>query len=651
MDSITAGALSAKVQVTFELLAREEYEMLFLKEHKVCLTSAPYPKRAGCAIIGPMQESPADKPSDQALRLSDARWAALEHVALDLTSTLQLNDVLQGVARMAQSLTGSAHAQVFLYDPVADELQHGASHWDTEQPAIPLRPRRNGVTYSVVRDGNPVFIEDAEHHPAYAGVPPDRRPGALACLPLSKGDHVLGTLNIGFWQAHAFDEETRRFLGLMAQYATIAIHNAQLYESTTRAATELFRLYETSLDITRQLDCPKLLDLIMYRVADLLHGTSGNFYLYDEPTGELVPCAPFGQHEEQILPRLKPGEGATGRVYNSGQPIIIHDYDTWEGRVPSIPLGRYARILHVPVKQGERVIGVVSVNRPRSAPAFTEEDVRLLSLFANQAAVALENARLYQVAVEKARMEHELEMAQRLQASLIPRAVPQLEGWEFQVRWQPAREASGDFYDFVNLGGPEPAGTAPLQRFLIADVSDKGMPAALFMALARSTLRASITFERSPAESLTQANRLMSQDTANGMFVTLCYAQLDPATGELVYVNAGHNAPLWYRRREERLSELATTGPALGVYDDRVFEQHAAQLEPGDFVLFYTDGVTEALDPAGEEYGEARLNRLISAQPDRSAVDIVGAIEESLRAFTGERPPEDDVTFLLVKRL
>jgi len=196
------------------------------------------------------------------------------------------------------------------------------------------------------------------------------------------------------------------------------------------SASELRRLYDTSLDINSQLEISKLLDLIIHRAAQLLNGDSGNFYFYHEDTNDLVPSAPFGQHTVEPVDRLKPGEGATGRVFLSGEPLVVQDYDTWEGRVPRIPLGRYARILHVPVKRGDQVIGVMSVNRNKSAPAYTDDDMRLLSLFANQAAIAIENARLYQVAIEKARMEQELDVARRLQTGLIPRELPKIPGWD-----------------------------------------------------------------------------------------------------------------------------------------------------------------------------------------------------------------------------
>ena len=588
----------------------------------------------------PNQENTAE-----ALRLQNARLAALQEVVLGLTSTLELRVVLQRVAEMAQTLAASAHAHIFLYDPQRDELTLAASHWASDQKEISLKPRRSGITHSVARSGQPVFIEDSTAHPFYDNVPVNDRPGALACLPLMKGEGILGTLNLGYWQPYHFDLETRAFLDLMAKHAAIAIDNARLYQAAMLSASELRRLYDTSLDINSQLEISKLLNLIIQRAAGLLNGESGNFYFYDENTNTLVPTALFGQHTIESVNRLAPGEGATGRVFLSGQPLVVQDYDAWEGRVPRVPVGRYGRVLHVPIKRGEQVIGVVSVNRSKSAPAYTDDDVRLLSLFASQAAIAIENARLYQVAVEKARLERELDMARTLQSGLIPRTLPQIPGWDFAAHWQPAREVSGDFYDLF------PLARATRYGLMIADVSDKGMPAALFMTLTRAIVRTSVIATRSPAHCIAHANRLICADTTNGMFVTLFYGQCNPKTGEMVYVNAGHNPPLLYRKRKDQLSELARTGMALGIEEKGVYNQQTIKLSHGDFVLLYTDGVTEAINAEEQEFGVERLRQVILEQRRASTAEMLTALEKAVGAFVGDTPQSDDIAVVIVKRL
>ncbi len=422
---------------------------------------------------------PTEPQAEDMLHLQNAQLAALHELALDLTSALDLDEVLRRVAEMVQALSGSAHAHLFLYDPERNELRLAASHWSSVQKVVELQPRHAGITYTVARTGQPEFIEDTAQHPAYAHVPPELKPGALACLPLVKAGRILGTLNLGYWEPHSFNPETRSFLDLIAR----------------------------------------------------------------------------------------------------------------------------------------------------------------------NAAIAIENARLYQLAIDKARMEHELRVARQVQASLIPRDVPHLTGWDFAALWQPAHIVSGDFYDFV------PISQSPAQGMLIGDVSDKGMPAALFMVLVRSTIRASIMTECCPADFIAHANRLICADTANGMFVTLCYAQFNPLTGELVYVNAGHNPPLLLRKAEDRFVELTRTGMALGVDESGQFEQLAEQLDPGDLLVLYTDGVTDATDTQEREFGKARFRQVILNQRQATAQEMVTAAQDALREFVGAAPQFDDIAVVVVKRL
>jgi len=251
-------------------------------------------------------------------------------------------------------------------------------------------------------------------------------------------------------------------------------------------------------------------------------------------------------------------------------------------------------------------------------------------------------AQVVQLAVEKGRLDHELQMAHEVQASFLPRETPQIPGWEFVARWRPAREVAGDYYDFI----PGDRGQLGL---VIADVTDKGMPAALFMVLTRSIVRASVTSTPSPAEGITRANRLLCADSYGGMFVTLFYALLDPATGEVAYVNAGHNPPLLCRADHEQLTKLGRTGMALGVIADASFEQRTVHLHPGDFIVFYTDGVTEATDAQEREFGMERLQRVILDHRGAPAADIVAALEQAIEDFAGPTDPFDDIAIVVAK--
>jgi serine phosphatase RsbU (regulator of sigma subunit) len=253
-------------------------------------------------------------------------------------------------------------------------------------------------------------------------------------------------------------------------------------------------------------------------------------------------------------------------------------------------------------------------------------------------------AEVVQLAVEKGQLEHELHMAREVQASFLPRETLQVPGWEFVARWRPAREVAGDYYDFI----PGDGGKLGL---VIADVSGKGMPAALFMVLTRSIVRASLDHAPSPAKGISRANRLLCAEASGGMFVTLFYALLNPATGEVTYVNAGHNPPLLYRADQEQLTQLEPTGMALGVVTDTSFEQGRLHLQPGDFVVWYTDGVPDAIDAQERGFGMERLQHVILDNRRAPAVDMVAALEGAIDDFAGPGDPFDDIAIVVAKRL
>jgi sigma-B regulation protein RsbU (phosphoserine phosphatase) len=203
---------------------------------------------------------------------------------------------------------------------------------------------------------------------------------------------------------------------------------------------------------------------------------------------------------------------------------------------------------------------------------------------------------------------------------------------------------SGDFYDFIPLNESNIG-------IVIADVTDKGMPAALFMADSRSIIRASVSIPIQPANAIASANRLISADSANGMFVSLFYGKLDITNGNLIYVNAGHNPPYLYQAESDTFSELDRTGLVLGIESDAEFEERTVQLKQGDFILLYTDGVTEATNAEQDLYGKVRLQKLLNNHRRSSAKIIQAAIEGAITEFIGDISPSDDISMMIAKRI
>jgi sigma-B regulation protein RsbU (phosphoserine phosphatase) len=408
-------------------------------------------------------------------------------------------------------------------------------------------------------------------------------------------------------------------------------------------------LCRVSQTFNSSLDLDEVLNRVMDEVIAAVQAERG-FLMLREPDGRLVFRVARGMDHETIDdPQFQVSRSVVERVAHEGKPVLTSDAqadDRFRMRASIMSLGLRS-ILCVPLALKDTILGVVYVDNRLQRGLFVQDDLELLSAIASSAAVAIENARLYRVAVEKGRMERELQMAREVQNSLLPRETPQVPGWEFATRWRPAHEVAGDYYDFIPGHGGQ-------LGVVIGDVSDKGMHSALFMAVTRSIVRASVSHASAPVEGIVNANRLIWDDSMGSMFVTLFYALLRPEVGVITYVNAGHNPPLLYRQssaEEETLTQLMPTGVALGILEGFPYEERTVRLEPGDFVVLYTDGVTDATRVDRQRFGTDRLRRVVLENTLASAAEMVTAVENAVGEFAGSAPQFDDMAILVAKRL
>jgi sigma-B regulation protein RsbU (phosphoserine phosphatase) len=409
-------------------------------------------------------------------------------------------------------------------------------------------------------------------------------------------------------------------------------------------ADRLELVYQLSKTFNSMLDLNDVLDTVMDEVIAAVKAERG-FVVLREGEDLLFRAARGMEHETIDDPEFEISRGVVGQVINEGTGLLTSDAQQDErfmSRQSVMSLGLRS-ILCSPLQVKDQILGAIYVDNRLHAGIFTNDDLELLNAIASSAATAIENARLYQVAVDKGRMERELSMARRVQTGLIPEEIPNLKGWQFAASWLPAREVAGDFYDFVPT---ESDGMG----LVIADVTDKGMGAALFMALTRSMLRASLEGSSTPAEAISKANRLILANSTSAMPVTLFYGEVSADDGEMQYVNAGHNPPLIYRSATGKFGELGRTGIVLGVDDGIVLEQDTVQLESGDCLIFYTDGVTDALNSSEQSFGEERLRDSIRGSGEGSAQDVAVALLQALQEFIGGAEPFDDITLLVAKR-
>lgn len=411
------------------------------------------------------------------------------------------------------------------------------------------------------------------------------------------------------------------------------------------SAERLSLLYHISQTFNSTLELEQVLNLVIDEVVSNLHAERG-FVMLREADGKFIFKVARGIDQKTIEdPEFQISYGIVEQVAKDEKPILTSNAQSdsrFSSRMSVIHLGLRS-ILCAPLLIKEKVIGAIYVDNRLQSGIFSEADLELLNAIAASAAIAIENARLYQIAVEKGRMERELEMASRVQSSLIPRVLPQISGWDFAARWIPARQVSGDFYDHFPVNGGQ-------LGMVIGDVVDKGMPASLFMAYSRSIIRASMAAAIHPHEGISTVNRLICADDAYGMFLTLVYAQIDPQSGEITYVNAGHNPPLFFQSGDAKLTELTRTGMLVGVEAETSYAQRQLSLMPGDFILLYTDGITEAIDAQTQPFGEQRLRQVVRAYSRGTADQIATGVQRAIEDFTTSMEPFDDITLLIIKR-
>lgn len=443
----------------------------------------------------------------------------------------------------------------------------------------------------------------------------------------------------------------------IAYQAATAIENTRLLEAQQEEAYVSGALLQVARAVAHSNELHEVLEAIV-RITPMLVGVKHcTIFLWDEELALFHPRDTYGlspRAEAMILNRPQaPGDfPLLDHVRESDRMMtvdVLKDREGWvptemvDPLTPSQHAGRLA-LLAVPLSVKDDLLGVMLVGEERAAREIDERRMEIITGIAQQAALAVQNDRLQREMAERERLERELQLARDIQQTFMPERLPQLPNWDLAVVWQAARQVAGDFYDLFELPGRR-------LGLVIADVADKGMPAALFMALTRTLMRAAASEDLSPADVMARVNDLLVPDAQRGMFVTAVYIVLSLETGEVVYANAGHLPPLILRAEREHLTQLEKGEMALGVMEGIQFHNHTVTLEPGDYVILYTDGITEALSAEGTFYGLDRFRRAIHSQSGRSAQGVLDRVIDHIASFVGETPPSDDLTFMVVQRL
>jgi len=480
----------------------------------------------------------------------------------------------------------------------------------------------------------------------------DRRGLAVhASAALRSGDRILGILNVAGPDWSSFSPQALALLTNVGSQIGVALERARLFDLLReQRIQEQAVLLSFSNQLLRRLDLNDVIHYLVEQVRQILQFDASALLLPSEEAETLDFRAASGWRADPVAERRQiraDGERGPARAMRTLQPHLVEDLEQSD-LAPYLPgwLGAegFRGYAVVPLLVEGRSIGLLAV-QARQPRLLDESGLRLLRLMANQAAIAIEKARLHQEEVKGQALEREMELGREIQLSLLPEDTPVLPGWEFAVYYEAARQVGGDFYDFFELPGvPGKLG------LVIADVMGKGVPAALVMAVSRTVIRTMALSEQSPSAVLTGANPIILKDSHSDLFLTAFYATLDTGSGRLVYANAGHNRPLWQQAATGQIQELAAHGIALGVLAGIDLEERTIDVAPGDLLVFYTDGVTEAMDAGHQLFGRERLHAAVESCAGTSAQQALESIVHVMGEFTGDIEQSDDITILVVRR-
>lgn len=564
--------------------------------------------------------------------------AVLVEISQEISATLNLDDVLAKAAALIKRLIDYEIFAVLLPEENTNELYFRfaighrpdvVDHW-----RIPLG---EGIIGAAATTGQAIRVADVREDPRYLN--------ALDCVrselavPLVVNGRVIGVLDIESDEPDYFTKDQQNVLTLVASRIGNAIENARLFQRTREQADTLLLLNEVGREASSLLAVEEVLRRAAELTKRLIDYQIFSILLYDEADHVFRHrvTVKFGQRTQEKY-AVPAHEGIVGAAAALGKPVVVPD-------VTVDP--RYLRIneetrseLAVPLMYKNRVVGVMDLESPQFN-YFTPEHVQALSILAAQLAVAIENARLYeQVALDEARMERDLSAARRLQGALLPKLPGPEFGLDIAARVVSSRELSGDVYDFLRYG-PQELGIA------MGDVSGKGSAAALFGAVAIGALRSLGPQRYAPAEILRAMNNFLGERQIEGRFMTLCFATWNRRRRRLRIANAGQEEP--FIRHNGVCEKIRLPGFPLGMFEESSYDERTFILNPGDIVVFHSDGIGDTQNAKGEFFGDDRVAQVMCESSDLSAKDIADRIFEEVSDFSSGAHPFDDRTLVVLK--
>src|SRR5262252_351795 len=559
-------------------------------------------------------------------------------VADALATSLDLDTTLRRVAEVVRKVIDYEIFAILLLNEKTQELrfrfQVGYPPEFAERSRIKVG---EGVTGIAAQSRQPVLIEDVRTDSRYIeGVP---NVCSELAIPLITKNRVIGVIDIEGREPGAFTDEHVNILTLVASRMAAGIENAQLYTRTTKQARILLLLNEIARELTSILNFDELLGRIAELVRRLIDYQMFSILLLD-PAGEKLQHRFSLRFNENIHLKheIPLGRGLVGYAAENKQAVLVPDVTKDPRYVMANPETKSE--LAVPLIYKNKVVGVLDLEHTRRG-FFTEDHKRTITTLAAQVAIALENARLYeQIARQERRLERDLSLARELQFRLLPQSMPKAAHLDVAARFAPARAIGGDLYDFVHY-------SLSRMALVVGDVSGKGAPAAIYAALVSGILRSHAPIEPGPAEMLSAVNFSLGERRIDGQFVSLIYAVWDDPSRTLTVANSGLPRPIYCH--DGKVEVIEATGLPLGLFDEADYDEFTFHAKPGDVFVFFSDGILDARNKAGDLFGRTRVEKLVTGCETQTADCIVDSIFKAVTRHAAGVETFDDQTVVAIK--
>ncbi|HEY2819926.1 MAG TPA: GAF domain-containing SpoIIE family protein phosphatase [Candidatus Acidoferrum sp.] len=565
--------------------------------------------------------------------------ATLAEIGEEVNASLDLDEVLARSAALIKRHIDYEIFGVLMFEGGdGSYLKHRFSIGYPPDLAANLRiPLGQGISGTAAATGHPVRVGDTLRDPRYIHAVDDVR--SELAVPLMLRGKCIGVLDIQSRHPEYFTREQQNILTLLASRLAVAIENARLFERVRSQADTLLLLNEVGRETSSILDVEELLRRAAEQTKRVIDYQILSIMLYDEEQ-KVFRHRVDVKHGQRVQGKLRAAasEGIVGAAATLKEPVIVPDVTADPRYIMANPETRSE--LAIPMMHKGRVIGVLDLESPQ-LNYFTDDHVQTLSILAANFAVSLENARLYeQVARDEARLDRDLQAAKRIQGALL-RSVPTEDyGLDMAARYLSARELGGDLYEFLRYG-PQQLGIA------LGDVSGKGTAAALYGAVAIGIMRSLAPQKLQPPEMLRQMNQIVGERRIEGRFMTACFATWQKGRSKFRVSNAGQSQPLLYK--DGRCGKVELTGFPLGIFEDVTYDEWGVTLDPGDIVVFHSDGIAETANNEGQFFGMERLRKIVEDHHELNAADLAERVFREVDWFSQSAPLSDDRTLVVLK--